>query len=84
MLLVSCGQQYKAKQKVKDFVKEHATEEIDIASFSNLDSTRVISDQVLKAMRERAQNDTLFKNVRLGDIPASSTLHFYSKIKNCC
>ena len=76
LLLASCGQQYAAKQKVKAFVKEHATEQIDITSFSDLDSTRVISDSLLKAMRKNALADPLFKDVRLGDIPKSSTLMY--------
>ncbi len=74
LLLASCGQQYAAKQKVKNFVKEHATEEIDITSFSDLDSTRVISDSLLQVMRKNALSDPLFKDVRLGDVPKSSTL----------
>ena len=74
LLLASCGQQYAAKQKVKDFVKMHATEEIDITSFSDLDSTRVISDSLLQVMRKNALSDPLFKDVRLGDVPKSSTL----------
>ena len=74
LLFVSCGQQYAAKQKVKAFVKEHATEEIDITSFSDLDSTRVISDSLLQAMRKNALNDPMFKDVRLGSIPLSTTL----------
>ena len=74
LLLASCGQQYAAKQKVKAFVKEHATEDIDITSFSDLDSTRVISDSVLQVMRKNALSDPLFKDVRLGDVPKSSTL----------
>ena len=74
LLLASCGLQYAAKQKVKDFVKMHATEEIDITSFSDLDSTRVISDSLLQVMRKNALSDPLFKDVRLGDVPKSSTL----------
>ena len=65
LLLVSCGQQYKAKQIVKDYIKEHATEEIDIISFSNLDSTKVISDSLIQAMQENAKRDPLFKEVTL-------------------
>ena len=76
LLLASCGQRYEAKQLVKSFVKEHATEKIDISSFSDLDSTKVISDSLLQEMRQRAQKDTLFKNVELGSIPLSTTLLF--------
>ena len=61
LLLASCGKQYEAKQMVKAFVKENAVEEIDITSFSDLDSTKVISDSLLQAMREKATQDPLFK-----------------------
>ena len=74
LLLASCGQRYEAKQLVKAFVKEHATEEIDISSFSDLDSTKVISDSLLQVMRQRAERDTLFKDVKLGSVPPSTTL----------
>ena len=74
LLLTSCGQRYEAKQLVKAFVKEHATEEIDISSFSDLDSTKVISDSLLQEMRQRAEKDTFFKDVKLGSVPQSTTL----------
>ena len=74
LLFASCGQRYEAKKLVKAFVKEHATEEIDISSFSDLDSTKVISDSLLQVMRQQALKDTLFKDVKLGAIPQSTTL----------
>jgi len=76
LLLASCGRQHQAKGLVKDFVKAYATEEIDITSFSDLDSTKVISDSLLQEIRQRAQKDTLFKDVKLGSIPLSTTLLF--------
>ena len=76
LLLASCGQRYQAKGIVKDFVKAYATEEIDITSFSDLDSTKVISDSLLQVMRLRAEKDTLFKDIKLGSIPLSTTLLF--------
>ena len=74
LLFTACGQQYQAKSLVKDFVKEHATEEVDITDFSNLDSTKVINDSLLQDMRQRALKDPLFKDVNLGSIPLSTTL----------
>ena len=58
LLLASCGKQYEAKGLVKDFVKQHAAEEVDISSFSKLDSTRVISDSLIQVFR--SQKDELF------------------------
>lgn len=74
LLFSACGQRYRAKGLVKDFVKEHATEEVDITDFSNLDSTKVINDSLLQDMRQRALKDPLFKDVNLGSIPLSTTL----------
>ena len=65
LLLASCGKQYKAKSMVKEFVSENAKQEIDIHSFSDLDSTRVISDSLIMDLRERAKNDPLFKSAPL-------------------
>ena len=65
LLLASCGKQQQAKSLVKDFVSENAREEIDISSFSDLDSTRVISDSLIISMREKAKSDPLFKSAPL-------------------
>ena len=54
LLLTACGQQHQAKSLVKDFVEEHAIEELHITDFSDLDSTKVISDSVFLAMQQNA------------------------------
>ena len=74
LLLASCGQRYEAKQLVKAFVKDHATEEIDINSFSDLDSTRVISDSLLLVLQTNATKDPLFKDVNFTVRRSSPTL----------
>ena len=74
LLFTACGQQYQAKSLVKDFVKEHATEELNITDFSDLDSTRVISDSLLQAIQQNAANDPLFKDVDFSAAKATSTL----------
>ena len=77
LLLASCGRQHQAKGIVKDFVKAYATEEIDITSFSDLDSTKVISDSLIFALRDKAKSDPLFKkDFQLADKPDGSTLLF--------
>ena len=74
LLFTACGQQYQAKNLVKDFVKEHAVEELDITSFSDLDSTKVIGDSLFQAMQQNAAKDPLFKGVDFGGKKASSPL----------
>ena len=74
LLFTSCGQQYQAKRLVKDFVKEHATEELNITDFTDLDSTRVISDSLFQAMQQNAAKDPMFKDVDFSGKSPSSTL----------
>lgn len=71
LLLASCGQQHKAKSLVKDFVGENARQEIDISSFSDLDSTRVITDSLIISLRDKARQDPLFKSAPLADFSGS-------------
>jgi len=69
LLLASCGKQQQAKSLAKEFVKDYATQEIDINSFSDLDSTHVISDSILNAMRQNLMSDPLFKSPQLAPLP---------------
>lgn len=64
LLFTACGQRQAAKRLVKDFVEAQAVDpqQIDITSFSDLDSTKVISDSLIQAMRTAAKRDTLFKS----------------------
>lgn len=74
LLFTACGQRYQAKSLVKDFVKEHAVEELDITSFSDLDSTKVIGDSLFQAMQQNAAKDPLFKQVDFSGQKATSPL----------
>ena len=74
LLFTACGQQYQAKSLVKDFVKAHAVEELNITDFTDHDSTRVISDSLFQAMQQNAANDPMFKDVNFSDAKATSTL----------
>ena len=73
LLLASCGKQQQAKSLVKDFVVTYAQQEIDINSFSDLDSTRVISDSLILVLREKAKQDPLFKSAPLVDFEPSAS-----------
>ena len=74
LLFTACGQRYQAKSLVKDFVKAHAVEELNITDFTDLDSTRVISDSLFRAMQQNAAKDPLFKDVDFSGAKATSTL----------
>jgi hypothetical protein len=74
LLFTACGQRYRAKGLVKDFVKEHAIEELDITYFSDLDSTKVIGDSLFQALQQNAAKDPLFKGVDFSGASATSPL----------
>jgi hypothetical protein len=74
LLFTACGQRYRAKSLVKDFVKEHAIEELDITYFSDLDSTKVIGDSLFQALQQNAAKDPLFKGVDFSGASATSPL----------
>ena len=74
LLFTACGQRYQAKSLVKEFVKEHAVEEVYITDFTDLDSTRVISDSLFQAMQTNASHDPLFKAVDFSGRKATSPL----------
>ena len=53
LLFASCGQQQQVKSVVKDFMEQHLADASDLSylDFSDVDSTRVVSDSLLQAMR---------------------------------
>ncbi len=55
LLFASCGQQYKAEQKVKAFVEENmeVVQEITDRDFADIGTTRHISDSLIDIMRHR-------------------------------
>lgn len=53
LLFVSCGQQQQAKSLIKDFMAQQLADasELSYIDFSDIDSTRVVSDSALTVMR---------------------------------
>lgn len=51
LVLAACGQRYRAKQLVDDFMEQNMTEEPSGVSYSKLDSTRYLTPQAVGAMR---------------------------------
>ncbi|MBP1541255.1 MAG: hypothetical protein ILA25_03695 [Prevotella sp.] len=56
LLLTSCERQ-QAKSTIRDFVEAHIDSDADLLEFSVLDSTHVISDSLLDAMRSQNTAD---------------------------
>ncbi len=61
-VLSSCGNSYKAKGHVKDFMAEKmALEDVDYVAWSDVDSTLHLTDSMLEAMHNRAMTSRLVK-----------------------
>ena len=53
LLFASCTQQQQAKSVAKDFVETHISDDADYLEFSDLDSTRAISDSLVRVLRQQ-------------------------------
>ena len=63
LLFVSCGQQHQAKDVIQQFVDQYAAEPSARSSISivKFDSTKVINDSVILAMRANADTIQRYK-----------------------
>lgn len=61
LLFASCGQQQQAKSVVKDFVEQQLHKDVSYLDFSDVDSTRVLSDSIIQAMRGRAEKSIQYQ-----------------------
>jgi len=61
LLFVACGQQQEAKSAVKDFVENQLHQEVSYLEFSDVDSTRAISDSLIEAMRSRGEKNIQYQ-----------------------
>ncbi|WP_154655648.1 hypothetical protein [Xylanibacter oryzae] len=64
LLLSSCGQQYKAKSLVNDFMEANVKDfsVINEKNFGKIDSSSFISDSMVMDMRKKANDLKLYKN----------------------
>lgn len=61
VLLVGCGKQHKAEGVIKDFLNENLVTQDYTVSFSNIDSTKHVSDSAMTAMRTAANTNKHYK-----------------------
>lgn len=71
--LSGCGKQHKAEEVVKDFLDVNLKENNYSISFTKIDSTRLVTDSAVNAMRENA------KKIQLLKITLSTTLPRHRK-----
>lgn len=61
LLLTACGQQQRAKSVVKDFMETYQKGDVDYLEFSDVDSTKVLSDSLIQALQQQAGKDVTFQ-----------------------
>lgn len=77
VFLSSCGEQYKAKQLVSNFLdRSLAEKDFSIENCSKLDSTYYITDNTLNAMRAASRKETPFIRARYESVKRSKKLLF--------
>ena len=74
LLFASCGQQYKAEQRVKAFIEENMENSAEISSrdFADMGTTRHINDSLIQLMRHRGapgfKKEISYAQVPSGDL----------------
>ena len=77
VFLSSCGEQYKAKQLVSNFLdRSLAEKDFSIENCSKLDSTYYVTDSTLNAMRAASRKETPFIRARYEGVKRSKKLLF--------
>lgn len=61
LLLTACGQQQRAKSVVKDFMETYQQGDVDYLEFSDVDSTKVLSDSLIQALQQQAGKKVSFQ-----------------------
>ena len=61
LLLTACGQQQRAKSVVKDFMEIYQQGDVDYLEFSDVDSTKMLSDSLINALQQQAGKKVSFQ-----------------------
>ena len=61
LLLTACGQQQRAKSVVKDFMETYRQGDVDYLEFSDVDSTKMLSDSLINVLQQQAGKKVTFQ-----------------------
>jgi len=61
LLLTAFGQQQRAKSVVKDFMETYQQGDVDYLEFSDVDSTKMLSDSLINALQQQAGKKVTFQ-----------------------
>lgn len=81
IVLAACGKQHKAESVVRDFLNENLKYEEYSVDFSNLGTTRNITDSVMTVMTTNARRNKSYRSgMKLGDGMRHDTLVYIKGI----
>lgn len=60
LLLTACGQQQRAKSVVKEFMETYRQGDVDYLEFSDVDSTKMLSDSLINVLQQQAGKKVTF------------------------
>ena len=61
LLLAACGQQQRAKSVVKEFMETYRQGDVDYLEFSDVDSTKMLSDSLINVLQQQAGKKVTFQ-----------------------
>jgi len=61
LLLTACGQQQRAKSVVKEFMETYQQGDVDYLEFSDVDSTKMLSDSLINVLQQQAGKKVSFQ-----------------------
>ena len=61
LLLTACGQQQRAKSVVKEFMETYRQGDVDYLEFSDVDSTKMLSDSLINVLQQQAGKKVTFQ-----------------------
>jgi len=61
LLLTACGQQQRAKSVVKEFMETYRQGDVDYLEFSDVDSTKMLSDSLINVLQQQAGKKVSFQ-----------------------
>lgn len=81
MALYGCGKQHKAESVINDFLAANLQASDYTVSFSDIDSTRYVSDSIVNIMRAEAAKNIMFKKgIKYAD---KSERYIYTRVTIC-
>lgn len=79
VIMSGCGKQHQAESVVSDFLDNNLKTDDYSASFTKIDSTKLVSDSMIGIMRKNAEKNTAFKSGIKYEGKAKQRMYVFTK-----